>query len=87
MVFITSWGLVKWSCEGAANPDEFYVHKPMLEAGHYPVVKKTFGSKLIKTGSTQSNQEIGKQVDIIDTDTQERNEALTSNDEEIKKSC
>ncbi|MDH5979594.1 phosphoenolpyruvate synthase [Vibrio splendidus] len=82
-VFITSsWGLGEMVVQGAVNPDEFYVHKPMLEAGHYPVVKKTFGSKLIKM-IYSTNQEIGKQVDIIDTDTQERNE-FSLNDEEIK---
>ncbi|MEZ8120124.1 phosphoenolpyruvate synthase [Vibrio splendidus] len=83
VVFITSsWGLGEMVVQGAVNPDEFYVHKPMLEAGHYPVVKKTFGSKLIKM-IYSTNQEIGKQVDIIDTDTQERNE-FSLNDEEIK---
>ncbi|MEZ8114867.1 phosphoenolpyruvate synthase [Vibrio splendidus] len=83
VVFITSsWGLGEMVVQGAVNPDEFYVHKPMLEAGHYPVVKKTFGSKLIKM-IYSTNQEIGKQVDIIDTDSQERNE-FSLNDEEIK---
>ncbi|MDH5897936.1 phosphoenolpyruvate synthase [Vibrio splendidus] len=83
VVFITSsWGLGEMVVQGAVNPDEFYVHKRMLEAGHYPVVKKTFGSKLIKM-IYSTNQEIGKQVDIIDTDTQERNE-FSLNDEEIK---
>ncbi|MEZ8543104.1 phosphoenolpyruvate synthase [Vibrio splendidus] len=83
VVFITSsWGLGEMVVQGAVNPDEFYVHKPMLEAGHYPVVKKTFGSKLIKM-IYSTNQEIGKQVDIIDTDTQERSE-FSLNDEEIK---
>ncbi|XNJ87707.1 phosphoenolpyruvate synthase [Vibrio cyclitrophicus] len=83
VVFITSsWGLGEMVVQGAVNPDEFYVHKPMLEAGHYPIVKKTFGSKLIKM-IYSTNQEIGKQVDIIDTDTQERNE-FSLNDEEIK---
>ncbi|PMG15134.1 phosphoenolpyruvate synthase [Vibrio splendidus] len=83
VVFITSsWGLGEMVVQGAVNPDEFYVHKPMLEVGHYPVVKKTFGSKLIKM-IYSTNQEIGKQVDIIDTDTQERNE-FSLNDEEIK---
>lgn len=83
VVFITSsWGLGEMVVQGAVNPDEFYVHKPMLEAGHYPVVKKTFGSKLIKM-IYSTNQEIGKQVDIIDTDAQERNE-FSLNDEEIK---
>ncbi|MGR5337106.1 phosphoenolpyruvate synthase [Vibrio gigantis] len=83
VVFITSsWGLGEMVVQGAVNPDEFYVHKPMLESGHYPIVKKTFGSKLIKM-IYSTNQEIGKQVDIIDTDTQERNE-FSLNDEEIK---
>ncbi|MDA0155415.1 phosphoenolpyruvate synthase [Vibrio sp. Makdt] len=83
VVFITSsWGLGEMVVQGAVNPDEFYVHKPMLEAGHYPIVKKTFGSKLIKM-IYSTNQEIGKQVDIIDTDAQERNE-FSLNDEEIK---
>ncbi|WP_210459175.1 phosphoenolpyruvate synthase [Vibrio crassostreae] len=83
VVFITSsWGLGEMVVQGAVNPDEFYVHKPMLEAGHYPIVKKTFGSKLLKM-IYSTNQEIGKQVDIIDTDTQERNE-FSLNDEEIK---
>ena len=83
VVFITSsWGLGEMVVQGAVNPDEFYVHKPMLEAGQYPIVKKTFGSKLIKM-IYSTNQEIGKQVDIIDTDTQERNE-FSLNDEEIK---
>ncbi|MCV5276449.1 phosphoenolpyruvate synthase, partial [Escherichia coli] len=49
VVFITSsWGLGEMVVQGAVNPDEFYVHKPMLEAGEHPIVKKTFGSKLIK---------------------------------------
>ena len=83
VVFITSsWGLGEMVVQGAVNPDEFYVHKPMLEAGHQPIVKKTFGSKLIKM-IYSTNQEIGKQVDIIDTDEQERNQ-FSLNDEEIK---
>lgn len=83
VVFITSsWGLGEMVVQGAVNPDEFYVHKPMLEAGHYPIVKKTFGSKLIKM-IYSTNQEIGKQVDIIDTSSEER-DTFSLNDEEIK---
>ncbi|WP_171750537.1 phosphoenolpyruvate synthase [Vibrio sp. RE88] len=83
VVFITSsWGLGEMVVQGAVNPDEFYVHKPMLEAGQHPIVKKTFGSKLIKM-IYSTNQEIGKQVDIIDTSAQER-EQFSLNDEEIK---
>ncbi|EIO3962583.1 TPA: phosphoenolpyruvate synthase [Vibrio parahaemolyticus] len=83
VVFITSsWGLGEMVVQGAVNPDEFYVHKPMLEAGEHPIVKKTFGSKLIKMVYS-NNQEIGKQVDIIDTSEEERN-TFSLNEEEIK---
>ncbi|MBE3876727.1 phosphoenolpyruvate synthase [Vibrio parahaemolyticus] len=83
VVFITSsWGLGEMVVQGAVNPDEFYVHKPMLEAGERPIVKKTFGSKLIKM-IYSNNQEIGKQVDIIDTSEEERN-TFSLNEEEIK---
>ncbi len=34
VVFITSsYGLGETVVQGAVNPDEFYVHKPMLRAG------------------------------------------------------
>ncbi|MGL1634119.1 phosphoenolpyruvate synthase [Vibrio parahaemolyticus] len=83
VVFITSsWGLGEMVVQGAVNPDEFYVHKPMIEAGEHPIVKKTFGSKLIKM-IYSNNQEIGKQVDIIDTSEEERN-TFSLNEEEIK---
>jgi pyruvate,water dikinase len=83
VVFITSsWGLGEMVVQGAVNPDEFYVHKPLLESGAHPIVKKTFGSKLIKM-IYSTNQEIGKQVDIIDTSDEERN-TFSLNDEEIK---
>ncbi|MFH4667936.1 phosphoenolpyruvate synthase [Vibrio alginolyticus] len=83
VVFITSsWGLGEMVVQGAVNPDEFYVHKPMLEAGEHPIVKKTFGSKLIKM-IYSDNQEIGKQVDIVDTSDAERN-TFSLNDDEIK---
>ncbi|HCH1538037.1 phosphoenolpyruvate synthase [Vibrio parahaemolyticus] len=83
VVFITSsWGLGEMVVQGAVNPDEFYVHKPMLEAGEHPIVKKTFGSKLIKM-IYSNNQEIGKQVNIIDTSEEERN-TFSLNEDEIK---
>ncbi|EKZ9008852.1 phosphoenolpyruvate synthase [Vibrio alginolyticus] len=83
VVFITSsWGLGEMVVQGAVNPDEFYVHKPMLEVGEHPIVKKTFGSKLIKM-IYSDNQEIGKQVDIVDTPDEERN-TFSLNDDEIK---
>jgi pyruvate,water dikinase len=48
-VFVTSsYGLGETVVQGAVNPDEFYVHKPMLEAGKKAVVRRNLGSKMIK---------------------------------------
>jgi pyruvate,water dikinase len=49
VVFITSsYGLGETVVQGAVNPDEFYVHKPMLAAGKFPIIRRALGSKLIK---------------------------------------
>jgi pyruvate,water dikinase len=49
VVFITaSYGLGESVVQGAVNPDEFYVHKPMLEAGKRAVIRRGLGSKLTK---------------------------------------
>src|SRR5256885_6047213 len=34
--------------QGAVNPDEFYVHKPLLERGRPAIVRRALGSKLQK---------------------------------------
>ena len=49
VVFITSsYGLGETVVQGAVNPDEFYVHKPILAAGKFPIIRRQMGSKLIK---------------------------------------
>ena len=49
VVFITSsYGLGETVVQGAVNPDEFYVFKPTLAQGHYPIVSRRIGSKLLK---------------------------------------
>ncbi|MDA0190684.1 MAG: phosphoenolpyruvate synthase, partial [Proteobacteria bacterium] len=48
-VFVTaSYGLGETVVQGAVNPDEFYVHKPMLAAGKHAVIRRNLGSKLIQ---------------------------------------
>ncbi len=48
-VFVTSsYGLGETVVQGAVNPDEFYVHKPMLAAGKHAIVRRNLGSKMIK---------------------------------------
>jgi len=47
VVFITSsYGLGETVVQGAVNPDEFYVHKPMLRAGKRAVIRRNLGSKI-----------------------------------------
>ena len=49
VVFITSsWGLGEMVVQGAVNPDEFYVHKPMLAQGRPAILRRRLGSKLQK---------------------------------------
>ena len=51
VVFITSsYGLGETVVQGAVNPDEFYVHKPMLAAGKHPIIRKTLGSEADQDG-------------------------------------
>ncbi len=46
VVFITAaYGLGEMVVQGAVNPDEFYVHKPMLERGRPAIVRRSLGSK------------------------------------------
>jgi len=49
VVFVTSsWGLGETVVQGAVNPDEFYVHKPMLAAGRPALIRRSLGSKLLR---------------------------------------
>jgi pyruvate, water dikinase len=49
VVFITSsYGLGETVVQGSVNPDEFYVHKPMLAAGNRAVIRRNLGSKQIQ---------------------------------------
>ena len=61
-VFITSsWGLGELVVQGAVNPDEFYVHKPMLEAGKPAILRRRLGSKLQKmvfAGETSAGRSV-----------------------------
>jgi pyruvate, water dikinase len=49
VVFITAaWGLGETVVQGAVNPDEFYLYKPALRSGKYPVLRRNLGSKAVK---------------------------------------
>jgi len=86
VVFITSsYGLGETVVQGAVNPDEFYVHKPMLRAGKRAVIRRSLGSKLLQMEFTsQEEQAAGaKLVKTTDVPTKLRNRySLTDNDVE-----
>lgn len=63
-VFITSsWGLGECVVQGSVNPDEFYVHKPTLNANRPAILKRNRGAKKIKMIYGQQTA-----VDTIDVD-------------------
>jgi pyruvate,water dikinase len=72
-VFITSsYGLGETVVQGAVNPDEFYVHKPMLEMGKLPIIRRNIGSKLIKMEFT-GEAKAGRSVKTVDVPIEMRN--------------
>ena len=76
VVFITSsYGLGETVVQGAVNPDEFYVHKPALKNGKFPIIRRTLGSKLIKMefSTPAEKQATGKLVKTVDTVPELRN--------------
>lgn len=68
LVFITSsWGLGETVVQGAVNPDEFYVYKPALRDGKFPIMRRNLGSKAIKMVFSD-DAKAGKSVKTVDVD-------------------
>ena len=86
VVFITSsYGLGETVVQGAVNPDEFYVHKPRLQAGKKALIRRNLGSKLIQMvfSTPEEKAASGKLVKTIDVPTEQRNRySLTDADVE-----
>lgn len=84
VVFITSsYGLGETVVQGAVNPDEYYVFKPALERGNYPIVSRRIGSKLIKMEFDPERPE-GRAVRTVDVPVSERNRYSLTDDEVIE---
>jgi pyruvate,water dikinase len=84
VVFITSsYGLGETVVQGAVNPDEFYVHKPMLAAGKRCVIRRNLGSKLIEMvfATPEEKAASGKLVKTTDVPTELRNRYSLTDDE------
>ncbi len=86
VVFITaSYGLGETVVQGAVNPDEFYVHKPMLRAGNRALIRRNLGSKLIQMefATPAEKRASGKLVKTTDVPVEMRNRYCLS-DEEVE---
>lgn len=82
VVFITaSYGLGETVVQGAVNPDEYFVHKPMLEQGNFPIIRKVLGSKKIEM-VFDTDKASGRSVKVVDVPEAERKK-FTLNDNEI----
>ncbi len=76
VVFITSsYGLGETVVQGAVNPDEFYVHKPMLAAGNRAVIRRNLGSKLLQMvfSTPEEKTATGQLVKTVDVAGELRN--------------
>jgi pyruvate, water dikinase len=86
-VFVTaSFGLGETVVQGAVNPDEFYVHKPTLRAGKFPIIRRSLGSKLIRMefASEQQRAADGHLVRTVDTAPEQRNRYALSDADVIE---
>ncbi|MDQ5902820.1 MAG: pyruvate, water dikinase [Pseudomonadota bacterium] len=82
-VFVTaSYGLGETVVQGAVNPDEFYVHKPMLAAGKKAVIRRNLGSKMIKM-EFSAEKAAGKSVRTVDVAEADRHQ-FSINDAEVE---
>ncbi|MBA2672140.1 phosphoenolpyruvate synthase [Ramlibacter sp.] len=86
VVFVTSsYGLGETVVQGAVNPDEFYVHKPMLKAGNRALIRRNLGSKLIQMvfSTPEEKAQDGRLVKTVDVPLEQRNRySLTDADVE-----
>ena len=84
VIFITaSWGLGEMVVQGAVNPDEFYVHKPALRAGRYPILRRSLGSKQQKMVFAQ-DQSAGRSVATVEVEQIDRNRFCLTDNEVIE---
>ena len=82
VVLITaSYGLGETVVQGAVNPDEYFVHKPMLEQGNFPIIRKVLGSKKIEM-VFDTDKASGRSVKVVDVPEAERKK-FALNDSEI----
>jgi len=84
VVFITSsYGLGEMVVQGAVNPDEFYVHKPMLERGRPAIIRRGLGTKLQKMQFGDASS-AGRSVRTVEVPEAERNRFSLSDEDVLE---
>ena len=88
VVFVTSsYGLGETVVQGSVNPDEFYVHKPTLNAGRPAVIRRVLGSKLQRMEFATPEEKAAEPgqprrlVKVIDTPPEQRNRYSLNDDD------
>ena len=82
VVFITSsYGLGETVVQESVNPDEFYVHKPLLAKNKPAIVRKSIGSKKIKMIFSEDTK-AGLSTQTVDVEESQAN-SFSINDEDI----
>ncbi len=83
VLITSSYGLGETVVQGAVNPDEFYVYKPALANGKFPILRKNLGSKAIKMVYGDGD-EPGKSVQTVDVDEADSHAFSISDDDIVK---
>ena len=84
VVFITAaYGLGETVVQGTVNPDEFYVHKPMLAQGRPAIVRRSLGAKQQKMVYAEGAA-AGRATRIVDVAEAERNSFSLKDDEVLE---
>ena len=82
VVLVTAaWGLGELVVQGRVNPDEFYVHKPNLEAGRPAILHRERGSKAQKM---VYGDDPGERVAVVDVPAGDRHRFSLSDDDVIE---
>ncbi len=84
VVFVTaSYGLGETVVQGAVNPDEFYVHKPMLAQNRPAVIRRNLGSKMIKM-EFAATAAAGRSVQTVDVAEADRHRFSLSDEQVLE---
>ncbi len=69
VVLVTgAWGIAEALVQGRVRPDEFLVHKPTLQKGFRPIVRREIAEKRIKVVYDQTERGMVTEVEVAEPD-------------------